>query len=739
MTSEKPSLTPHDIALLNQSLAQLQTLLNPQPIFGDFSHQDTLFESCQLVGQQLQLHFKHPPQEPSPQLSIDEQIHQICLHSQIYFRKIRLPDDWWKTFHEPFVGWDKDTNQPVALLFDFRSGFQLNNPLAKEKNCKVNKHVASQLSNEGFIFFRSLPESNLSIRNIWNFNIWYRRREWLTFIFLIIAGFFITACFPIFTQIIFDYVIPGRNSHLLIEISLGALALTFITLVFSYQRESLLLRLTGLIDYDMEMAVWQRLIQLPASFFRRHSLYDLFMFTSAVGSIRQLLSSQVIQVFLNAVFAIFFAALLFYYSKTLAIVGLAILTIELLAIVISIPFGIHYGKEIIDHQIETNNKTFEIIQGLSKIRLTAAEARFFHRWEQAFLGLKTAELKIMLLKLRMRTFSGFWSYTGTGLLFLFVVILLKSRAPSDVFETAVLSVGSFMAFMTTFSLLSSSIHQVIFTILKVVSIVPLWNKIKEFSKAVPEEYCTKSNPIPLKGEIRISTLSFGYQTDISPVLKEISIVIKPGTCVAFVGPSGCGKSTIIRLLMGFETAQQGSIYYDGQEIQGINMQLLRSEIGTVLQSSAIFDGTLLDNINSGRFYTKKEVLETFDLIGMSDFIDSLPMGVNTILTNSGTALSGGQRQLVLLARALIGKPKILILDEATSALDSQKQKIIFDNLSHLKITRLIITQRLDHLQKSVDHIYVMDQGRIVDQGTFTELVERSSFFAQFLSKQTSGQ
>lgn len=721
-----------DQFLLNQSLSRLQMLLNPQPLV-DFSfYSNALFEACQLVGNQLQLKFRSPTEKSDPQRSRDEQLHDLCLHSQIYYRKISLPEEWWKNFHSSFVGFNKETQQPIAVLLNGDSGFELHDPSSKEKQKrKIDSKLANEISKDAFVLFRSLPEGKLNLRTFWMFGIWHWRSEWVTFAFLSILCFAVSLCFPIFTNLIFDYIIPSHNIHLLLQITLGASVIVLSTLVFNYNREALLLRLSGLIDHDMEMAIWQRLIQLPATFFRRHSLYDLFLFTNAISSIRQLLSSQGVQVLLNSIFSVLFLILMFYYSVTLAFVGLALLAVELLVIAFSLPFGILYGKELINRQIESNNRTFEVVQALSKIRLSAAEARFFHRWEQAFSDSKITELKMLLLKLRMRTFHGFWSYTSTGIIFLFVILLLNSQNPSDIFTERSITIGGFLAFMTAFNLLSSTLNQVMQTLIKAILIIPLWGKIKEFSSVPPEEYISKMDPGKIQGEVKIKDISFSYQNDLPPVLKDVSMTIPAGRCVALVGPSGCGKSTLIRLLLGFESPQQGSIYYDNMDMTGINLQLLRAQMGTILQSGAILDGTILENVNSGRFYSEQEVIQTFKAMGMSSFIEQLPMGVNTVLTNGGIGLSGGQRQLILLARSLVGTPKILILDEATSSLDSQSQRVIFDNLNRLNMTRIIITQRLDNLKTGVDTIYVMEEGRIVDQGTFDELLHRCSFFSLY--------
>lgn len=725
--------------LLEQSLVQLETLTHPQNLPSATLHENALYESSRIVARELGLAFQWiPNQELNREVSFEEQIHQLCLHSQIYYRRVKLDEEWWTTLDFPFVGFYGEERQPVALISRFTKGYQLIDPKTKQ-TIKVDSTVAAQVSPEGYIFYRALPEDKFSMRNLWNFCIHYRKREWLVFLFLALCSLLFSLFIPFITSFIFDQVIPNRNSDLLVQVVLGTLLLIATTLIFNFNRESLTLRLIGLIDQDLELAVWQRMMNLPVQFFRKYSLYDLFTFSTAISSIRQLVTSQVIMVFVTACFAPIFIALLFYYGPSLAVVGLAILAVEFLVMLLFIPFMIRYGKKMIEREIDSSNKTFETIQAISKIRLAGAEVRFFHRWEQSFANLKLTELKMLLLKMKMSVFNVFSSSAGMGILYLFVILLIASQRTSFVFVNQALSIGNFMAFMTLFVFLSSSLHQIMITLMNLSVVAPLWERIRAFSTAETENFHTKASPGLLQGGIRVDRAVFGYQSDMPPVIQEVSFEIPPGTSAAFVGLSGCGKSTLLRLLLGFESPQQGSIYYDHKDIKGLNLQILRSQLGVCLQTGAILDGTILENINTGRHFTETEVAEAIFLAGMEPFIQQLPMGMETVLTNGGLALSGGQRQMILLARALVGKPKIVILDEATSSIDSQKQEEIHRNLGQLSLTRVIVTQRLDLLRSGIDTIFVMDQGKIVNQGSYAELKEKSELFAQLLSRTTAAE
>ncbi len=719
-----------DHTLLDQSIEELQSLLNPEPSFILGYEQDLLYQACQAAGNYWELKFKKPKIETAN--TIEERLQSLCMNSQIYFRRVRLFDQWLQTQASPLVAFYKKDAQPVALIPHPTLGYQLFDPATK-RTMPITQEITKSISTVAYMFYRQLPAGKVNLRQIGKFSFFRRGREWMTFLFLVLCGTLASLSIPIITRLLFDVVIPNRNESLLFEIILGAFIISVATLAFNYGRESIILRLENLSDHDLSMAIWQRLINFPIRFFRSYSIYDLFTFTSAVSTIRQMLTSHIIQVFLNAFFAIVYFALMFYYSGILAAVGVMVIAIEFLGLLIPLYFGVQYGRQLLDRQIQANNKMLEMVEALTKVRLAGAEARMFHRWEQAYARMQQMDLKLLFLNLKSSVFNNFWSNTSTWILYLVVILMITSQSSEA--SSIGLTLGGFMAFMSVYSLFSSALSQLGGTLLDIIGIIPLWEKSKHFTQTLPEEFSNQEDPGTVQGEIRLDHLTFGYSSNRSPVIQDISLTIRAGEAIAIVGPSGCGKTTLLRLLLGFERSDQGSIYYDNKDLRGLDLQALRRQMGVVLQSGAIFDGTILDNINGGRYYSVEEVKEALHLSGATSFIQELSMGIHTVLTNRGSSLSGGQRQMILLARAIVGKPKILILDEATSSLDNEKQKIVHENLSRLPMTRIIVAQRVNAVQH-VDRIYVMDKGRIADSGTFAELAGKPGFFSDLLAKQS---
>jgi len=205
--------------------------------------------------------------------------------------------------------------------------------------------------------------------------------------------------------------------------------------------------------------------------------------------------------------------------------------------------------------------------------------------------------------------------------------------------------------------------------------------------------------------------------------------------VALVGRTGCGKSTLVRLLLGFEKPDRGGVFYDGRDISSLDLRSLRKHIGAVTQNGQLFQGDIFSNIIiSAPELTLKDAWEAAETAGIAKDIREMPMGMNTLISEGQGGISGGQKQRLLIARAIVPKPEILIFDEATSALDNRTQKQVSEALDRLDCTRIVIAHRLSTI-RNCDRILVMDRGRIAEEGTYEELIAKNGFFAELVARQ----
>jgi ABC-type bacteriocin/lantibiotic exporter with double-glycine peptidase domain len=247
---------------------------------------------------------------------------------------------------------------------------------------------------------------------------------------------------------------------------------------------------------------------------------------------------------------------------------------------------------------------------------------------------------------------------------------------------------------------------------------------------------SKTEPGVLSGSIEVSNVLFRYESTGPLILKNVSLKVAPGEFIALVGPSGSGKSTLLRLLLGFEIPELGTIYYNEQDLNGIDIRGVRRQIGVVLQTSQVAPATIFQNIvgTSSIELTIDDAWEAAELAGFDRDIRHMPMGMHTFVAEGGSTLSGGQRQRLLIARAIVNKPRIIFFDEATSALDNRTQAVVSQSLEGLDATRIVIAHRLSTIANA-DHIYVLKSGELVQSGTYKELVARPGLFADLSSRQ----
>lgn len=298
-----------------------------------------------------------------------------------------------------------------------------------------------------------------------------------------------------------------------------------------------------------------------------------------------------------------------------------------------------------------------------------------------------------------------------------------------------MTVGEYMAFNASYGMLNGAIIALTVVAMTFANIKSVMEMVEPLLNAVPEIGQNKKIVTRLSGNLEVNNVSFRYNEDMPLVLDNISLKIKAGQYVAIVGQTGCGKSTLMRLLLGFETPQKGTIYFDGQDIAKLDLRSLRQNIGTVMQNGKLFSGDIFSNIIiSAPWLTLEDAWQAAELAGIADDIRDMPMGMHTVISEGSGGISGGQRQRLMIARAIVPKPKILMFDEATSALDNITQKQVSQALDSLKSTRIVIAHRLSTI-RHCDRIIVLESGKITEDGNYDELIRKGGYFAELVQRQ----
>jgi len=404
------------------------------------------------------------------------------------------------------------------------------------------------------------------------------------------------------------------------------------------------------------------------------------------------------------------------------------LGLALVALVISLLLGwrqIKYASKQIDVNNKISGRMFGWLSGLAKVKMSGSEKRTFYNWSKMYKESRAITYK--------KGSIGNWSAVSSS-----IIPLLSSMVIYAVMfnqSGAIIAAGSFIAFSAALGNLIQGGVQLSQSIIDANIIVPLYKSAQPIFQAVPEYDDLKSEAPPLTGDIELSRINFSYDKDGPQIIKDVSIHIRRGEHVALVGPSGSGKSTLFRILMAFEQPDSGEIYYDKISLDQLDIRSVRRQLGVVLQSSMLMVGSVFENIaGSNPNITQEDAWRAVRQAGMIDDLQQMPMGLHTMISEGASTLSGGQRQRLLIARALVGNPRILFFDEATSALDNKTQKIISDSINQLMATRVTIAHRLSTIQ-DCDRIIVLESGRVTEEGTYTELMKLNGTFAAMAKRQ----
>lgn len=689
---------------------------------------DPLLSACKIIGKYLKLDFVPYPDSKKGIKSKDP-LGDILRASRIRARKVVLKDNWWHQDIGPVLAFKKEDKSPVALVPASSKNLILCDPVS-EARTKVTEEAAESLDGFGYTFFPPFPERPLSLKDLLSLGL---RRTGKDFIMVAVMGVLaalLGLLIPIATGIIFNTIIPEAASGQLFQIALILIACAVASAVFGITQAIAMLRIEGKADFSMQAALWDRVLMLPPPFFRNYTAGDLAVRSLGVNAIRQILSGAAVQSILGGIFSVFYLALLFHYHRKLALIAAAIGLFTVIFTSTLSYFNVRYQKPMSDIEGKISGLMLQFITGIAKLRITGTEDRAFAVWANKFSSQKKISLKANTIENIHQTFNSILPVLSSIIIFYFVIskVMKPGQAP--------LSIGNFLAFMSAYGIFQSSFIQLTSTLVSSLNVIPYYNRLKPILQELPEVDKAKAKPSEITGNIETNQVYFRYKPDGPLILMDISLKIDNGEFVALVGSSGSGKSTLMRHLLGFETPESGSIYYDGQDLSTIDVTEIRRQIGVVLQNSQIMQGSIYENIagSSTGQLTINDAWEAARMAGCYDDINEMPMKMHTILPPGGGTLSGGQRQRILIARAIIKKPRILIFDEATSALDNRTQEIVSESIEKLHSTRIVIAHRLSTIMHA-DRIYVMDKGRIVQVGTYDELINQEGLFKELAKRQ----
>ena len=665
-------------------------------------------------------HYK-PVEVPENIRDFDEQMDYVLRPLGLMTREVLLEEGWYKDAYGPMLGLLKDGGA-VALLPGAVSGYRFRDPSTGNIR-RVDRHTAKLIKPEALCFYRPLPMKSLGIPDLLLYMKNCVSSGDVTLIFLAtLCVTLIGMIEPRVYRAVTGPVLDSKSPSLLAGMAIFLLASAFASQLISAVRTLLMDRISTKTSMAVEASVMMRLLSMPMNFFRRFSSGELSSRMDSVSSLCSLLLDNIMSTGLTSILSLLYITEIFRYAPLLVVPSLVIILITVLGSVLTALIQINISREKMQLAAKESGLCYAMISGIRKIRLSGAEKRAFARWGKLYA--KNVELEYnppVILKLNNVIMGGI-SLVGT--IVLYFTAVKSGVSPSEYF-----------AFSAAYGRVMGAFSAMAEIAINVAAIPPVLEMAEPILKTEPEITAEKEVITRLSGNIELNHVSFRYEEGAPYVLNDLSLKIRSGEYVAIVGRTGCGKSTLIRLLLGFEEPDKGAIYYDGRDLKSIDPRSLRKKMGVVTQDGQLFQGDIFSNITiSAPQLSMEEAWEAAETAGIAEDIRNMPMGMHTIISEGQGGISGGQKQRLMIARAVAPKPRVLILDEATSALDNITQKQVTNSLDNLKCTRIVIAHRLSTI-RACDRILLIDGGRIAEEGNYEQLIEMGGAFAKLVERQ----
>ncbi|MBR3428546.1 MAG: NHLP bacteriocin export ABC transporter permease/ATPase subunit [Clostridia bacterium] len=682
---------------------------------------ERLISKAAIDGILKYYHFK-PAEIPAGIRTLDEQL-EYCLRPHgIMRRTVKLEENWYQDGFGPVLAFRKEDGLALALLpMPFR-GYWFSDPSTGE-HVTLDKKTAALLQPDAICFYRPLPQKELGIPDLLNYlKNCLKPSDLVLIAALTLLSTLVGMLMPRITKMLTGFVLDSGSTSLLIGTEVFIVCASVSGMLISAVRSIAMNRLQIKTSLPVEAAIMTRVMNLPPRFFRKYSSGEL---SSRIGSVNQLcalLMGTVFSVGLTSLTSLLYITQIFDYAPALVVPSLGIILLTVGISVAASLMQMKINRETMKSGAKNSGISYALITGIQKIKLAGAEKRAFARWADSYSEVSERTYNPPLFLKVSGVITTAVSLAGTILLY---DLAVRTRVTGPEYISFNAAYG---AVMGAFSALSG-------VALSVANIRPILEMAEPILKTAPESSENKEMVTKLSGTIELSNVYFRYTDSMPYVVDGMSLKIRAGEYVAIVGTTGCGKSTLMRLLLGFETPEKGAIYYDGHDMSKLDLRSLRRRIGAVTQDGGLFQGDIYQNIViSAPELTLDQAWEAAEMAGIADDIRAMPMGMQTVISEGQGGISGGQKQRLMIARAVAPKPKVLMFDEATSALDNKTQKQVAEALDNLKSTRIVIAHRLSTI-KNCDRILVLDKGKIIEDGTYDELIAKNGLFAELVARQ----
>ena len=682
---------------------------------------DERFLTKAAIDEILKYYHYKPTEIPANVKSADEQLEYALRPNGIMRRNVELKEGWYKDACGPLIARRKEDGHPAALLPRKSMGYYFHDP-DTGAIVKINKKTAALFERDAICFYRPLPQKKLGIPDLLRYlKDCISFRDIAVFVILTVVVTLVGMISPQLIKILTGPVLKSKDVSFLLGTAVFIVCLAISTMLLNAVKSLGMERIQTKSSLYVQAALMSRIMSLPAGFFRKYSSGELSNRFESAQQLCTLLGSMIFMVITSLV-SLLYVTQIFRYAPALVVPAILIIIFTLVISTAAALMQMKISKAAMETGAKNSGISYAMITGVQKIKLAGAEKRAFARWANSYAETARFTYDIPLfLKVNGAIILAV-SLFGTIILY-YLAVQTKVTPPDYLAFNA-----AYGAVMGAFTALSGAA-------LSIANIKPILEMAEPLLKTEPESADIKAMVTSLTGSIELSNVYFRYSETMPYVVDGMSLKIRPGEYIGIVGTTGCGKSTLMRLLLGFETPEKGAIYYDNKDMSKLDLRSLRRRIGAVTQDGSLFQGDIYSNIViSAPELTLREAWEAAETAGIADDIRAMPMGMHTVISEGQGGISGGQKQRLMIARAVAPKPKILMFDEATSALDNRTQKKVSEALDGLKCTRIVIAHRLSTI-KQCDRILVLDEGKIMEDGTYDELIAKNGLFAELVERQ----
>ena len=649
--------------------------------------------------------------------------------NSIAFREVRTPVDLVSSTRVLLLALVETDGRPLVihrqatrtLVFDPQHGGI--EPLTRDLSLKPF----------AFELYAGWPKQLSSAAQLLGFSFHSNLTPLLAVLFSSLVVALFNLSIPALTGFLASTVLPSGQLQLITETSLVVALVAISTLAAQFFSSLALVRMESLINLRVEAALWSHLLRLPLAFFSQLGTADLITRVSSIRLMRQLVSNGLLSTGLAVLFSLSNLALMVMYQAQLALVAGLFSLVSAIAMGVMVWRNARLEAPLQEGQAQVADLGLQAVTGMAQVRVGGNEPFVFERWYRDVARLATLQRRGEAYANALEILGRVLNPIGQALIFgTFVMVLNQARTLAAIAPTpgggglaslgANQLVASFVSFQAAYisfnSQLSAMAAQAASTVAR---LVVLWQRSSVVMFAVPEgTQADATRQHTLQGNFEIQNLQLSYPDSSEPILRDINLTIPAGTYTAITGPSGCGKTTLLRSLLRLMEPQAGVITADGIDVRELAHRPYRRQFGVVLQNTPLTSGSIYEVVRAGRAYSREEVWDALVQAGVADDVKAMGMQLETVLSEGAGSVSGGQRQRLALARALLGQPRVLVLDEATSALDAPTQAMVTRTLESLPITRIAIAHRLSTIE-SADQIAVIQNGIVSELGTYREL------------------